>query len=328
MVVRCDECELPGPISLINCIRKQTDNCEVSNIVYVEILNEISDSKPTIMTALGKLYTTFILKKQQKWLLVVGDAKIFVLLHELKREYGSHLSWMLPFPGDWHILFNYQPALLKPYADAGLSKLAEVSGHHSETLTSLIQCKNFRRTHNFLVQLFTISKHGMFFSKTENEGLWNFLEGKEAMEEQSHDLLNFRKTGQQSFENFVMRSYIKSASTEAPVRRKRLCTFTIKPTQKRKIKQIEHERRLYQRYLKRSLAWVAEHGTADTDTESLFCPIQSKPRALVDKDGLPYKANKSATTIHIGQRYKIPQQSLMANQQDGFLKQSYWKECF
>ena len=49
----------------------------------------------------------------------------------------------------------------------------------------------------------------MFFSKTENEGLWNFLEGKKAMEEQSHDLLNFRKTGQQCFENFVMRSYIK-----------------------------------------------------------------------------------------------------------------------
>jgi len=79
---------------------------------------------------------------------------VFVLIQEIKSEYGSHLRWLLPFPGDWHILFNYQPALMKPYADAELSKLAEVSGHRSETLTSLLQCKNFGRTHNFLVQAF------------------------------------------------------------------------------------------------------------------------------------------------------------------------------
>ena len=42
---------------------------------------------------------------------------------------------------------------MKPYADAGLTKLAELSGHRSETLTSLV-CSHFRRTHNFLLQAF------------------------------------------------------------------------------------------------------------------------------------------------------------------------------
>ena len=41
---------------------------------------------------------------------------------------------------------------MKAYVDAGLTKLAEVTAYRSETLTSLVQCTNFRRTHNFLLQ--------------------------------------------------------------------------------------------------------------------------------------------------------------------------------
>ena len=43
---------------------------------------------------------------------------------------------------------------MKAYADAGLVQLASASGHRAETLTSLIQCSNFRRTHNFLLSNF------------------------------------------------------------------------------------------------------------------------------------------------------------------------------
>ncbi len=111
-----DECTLPGLPSLINCVAKQTSNCEVSNVVYVEVLSEVADAKPTLINVLGKLHKTFVVELGQKWLLVVGAAKVFVLLQQIKSEYGSHLSWLLPFPGDWHILFNYQPAFMKPYA--------------------------------------------------------------------------------------------------------------------------------------------------------------------------------------------------------------------
>ena len=45
---------------------------------------------------------------------------------------------------------------MKPYADAGLGSLAKVAGHRGETLTSLLQASNFRRTHEFLLQVFEV----------------------------------------------------------------------------------------------------------------------------------------------------------------------------
>ena len=76
------------------------------------------------------------------------------ILQEIKDEYWSHLQWLVPFPGDWHILFNYQKVLLKPYADAGISTLASAAGYRAETLTKLLNASNFKKTHDFLLQLF------------------------------------------------------------------------------------------------------------------------------------------------------------------------------
>ena len=72
----------------------------------------------------------------------------------IKEDYGDHFNWVLPFPGDWHTLYNYQKALMKAYADAGLAHFGKSSGHRSETLsTSLINSSNFKRTHYFLIQV-------------------------------------------------------------------------------------------------------------------------------------------------------------------------------
>lgn len=57
-----------------------------------------------------------------------------------------------PFPGDWHILYNYQKVLLKIYGEARLLQLARVAGHREETLTSLALAIHFKRTHHFLLQ--------------------------------------------------------------------------------------------------------------------------------------------------------------------------------
>ena len=143
---------LPGLQSLINCIRKQTSSTKESLVAYIEISSERADSKPTLINVLSKLYQTFVVQQGQKWLLVVGDAKTYDLLRSIRAEYGDHMKWLIPWPGDWHILLNYQKALMKAYAGADLTKLGEISQHRSETLTSLIQCSNFRRTHNFLLQ--------------------------------------------------------------------------------------------------------------------------------------------------------------------------------
>ena len=143
---------LPGIPSLLNLVQQLRDETEVSKVAFVDILSERADSKSTLIKVLGNLHRIFVKDLKQKWVIVVGDAKTYDLLYSLRIEYGNHLNWLLPFPGDWHILFNYQKVLMKAFSDAGLIELAKEAGHCAETLTGLIQCSNFRRTHNFLLQ--------------------------------------------------------------------------------------------------------------------------------------------------------------------------------
>jgi len=454
---------LPGLPSLLNCVRKQSTSCEVSNVVYVQISSERADSKPTLINILGQMHKIFIVGHRQKYLLVVGDGKTYDLLQDIRSEYGDHLTWCIPFPGDWHILLNYQKVLMKVYADAGFSKLGEVSQHRGETLTEfcfsdfhsfmdrlsqkqdtirfwyqfvstdilaylglfvglryrnwdlrtgsikqlaaifsafdrpvyqrlipthihdlltlpkpLLEhlqqgCFSVRLTpsewhgvaldeyhemkinkdaklavvhpsvhkmehlsnhlpfraaciNNLTEQLFpemkerttkfshrptskdikaetniqrmldAIAAHGMFHSECENEGLWNFLESKQANSEQTHDLLQFRHIGQAAFEDYVQSNLLNQPSTDAPIRRKRLCTFSTSQAEQRRVKQVEKEAKLSQRYLKRAMAWLAEHGSEGVDLETLLGPPSPLPRALIGANGLPYKGTKSTST--------------------------------
>ena len=74
------------------------------------------------------LYTEYIATTGAQHLVVVGDAKTYLRLKELKQQYGSELEWLLPFVEDWHILYNYQKALMKVYYEGGLKVLAMASG--------------------------------------------------------------------------------------------------------------------------------------------------------------------------------------------------------
>ena len=134
-------------------------------------------------------------------------------------------------------------------------------------------------------------------------GLWNFLEEKETTPEQAHDLLNFRAIGQKAYEQFVAKKILGLPSTSAPNRKKRLTTFTVTKVQKQKVKLVEKERRINQRYLKRQLAWISRQGTEGLDFTDLLGPISPLPRALIGSDGLPYKSTKSNTTEFLRKRY-------------------------
>ena len=54
---------------------------------------------------------------------------------------------MVPFPGDWHFLKNFQEVLFKIYFDAGLSDLAKASRYLPNSIGT-----NFKRTHRFLLE--------------------------------------------------------------------------------------------------------------------------------------------------------------------------------
>ena len=75
--------------------------------------------------------------------------KLYEILKSLTFEYGEKLSWLIPYPGDFHMLMNFQKALMKPYYDAGLSTLAQAAGY---PLPAIQSCSQFKRTHHFLLE--------------------------------------------------------------------------------------------------------------------------------------------------------------------------------
>ena len=143
---------------------------------YLDVLDENADSRDTIVEVVSRLYHEFKIGESRSHLVVVGDAKTYQHLQNIKIDYGEKLSWLLPFPGDFHILMNYQPVLMKVYFDAALRQIASMCGFKGETLTSLQKCSHFKNTHYFIMEVWEALYLEMFevFLK-EKEGSDNKL---------------------------------------------------------------------------------------------------------------------------------------------------------
>ncbi len=69
-----------------------------------------------MMSLIDDFHKEFIVENKKEFLIIEiieGDAKMYDV-------YGDDLSWLIPYPGDWHMLMNYQYPLMKAYFDAGL----------------------------------------------------------------------------------------------------------------------------------------------------------------------------------------------------------------
>jgi hypothetical protein len=71
----------------------------------VEQILSTADSKATVLKTLNILHKKFQIGIKLQYQVVVGDRKCYDHLIKLKSEYGGSLSWVLPYHGDWHILF-------------------------------------------------------------------------------------------------------------------------------------------------------------------------------------------------------------------------------
>ena len=154
----------------------QSSQPEKSEVVYLHALDAIADRKDTMILVLNDLHARFIKGKRMKHLLVEGDAKLYDVLQSLKFEYGVEYSWLIPMLGDWHLLKNYQIALVKPYFEAGLKELAQVSGY---PVAAIQTCGQFKRTHRFLLEAWEslyqvmIDKYFLFHENDECPDLYN-----------------------------------------------------------------------------------------------------------------------------------------------------------
>ena len=101
-------------MGLVDAAESQTSICQ-SNIYYMGLVDENADSDETMMLVTEKIMDELKTKDRNSHLIIVGDGKTYEHLKSIKRHYGSELDKLLVFPGDWHILKNYQEVLMKVY---------------------------------------------------------------------------------------------------------------------------------------------------------------------------------------------------------------------
>ena len=132
---------------------------EPSSVVYLSIVDMHADTIKAMSKVSSMLYNEYIEHTGVSSLIVAGDAKTYLRLKQLKSLYGSELQWLIPFIGDWHVLYNYQKVMMKVYYEAGLKNLAIASGHRAETLKSISAARelttfSFRHGKLFLENLY------------------------------------------------------------------------------------------------------------------------------------------------------------------------------
>ena len=97
-----------------------TSGTEKAKVVYLGVSDLPCDNIFTVKHVLEDLHQKFKIGEKLKHLIVVGDGKTYEYLCKLQLQYKDELTWMVPFPGDWHLLKNTQPVLFKIYFEVGL----------------------------------------------------------------------------------------------------------------------------------------------------------------------------------------------------------------
>ena len=122
-----------------------------------------------------------------------------------------------------------------------------------------------------------------------NRGLTNVFSGTTANAAQTHDLLNFRKIGENISMQFVKHRLLKVPSTSAPIRTQRLLTLAMKQKRKTRMTHKERESKQTVKCLRQSLAWCNRTGQSYNVTNEQYSIY---PRALYDGTGNPQRGTK------------------------------------
>ena len=187
-------------------ITRKAIHTEKSKIAYLEVVDAIADCKDTQLQLLQDLFSKFIHNQSREYLIVEGDQKLFEVLQSLKIEYGKELDWVIPIPGDWHMLLNYHTALMKPYFDAGLKSLATAAEY---PVAAIQACSQFKRTHNFLLEVWESLYRTMilmFLQDDEEPSLTELsdmiIANKSSSDDETLKMIMLKAQSLKSFEKF------------------------------------------------------------------------------------------------------------------------------
>ena len=161
--------------TFLDCDASHLHMDQPSRVHYLELVDENPHSDETMSLIAEDLLEKFD-NVQSGQVVLVGDGKTY---QHLMRQYGRALNKLLIFPGDWHTLQNFQSVLMKIYYKAGLMELAECSDYRGATLKSPGQCSNFKRTHQFILQVWEALYREMLHAYLlKNENMKIFYEVK------------------------------------------------------------------------------------------------------------------------------------------------------
>ena len=83
--------------------------------------------------------------------IVAGDEETFRFMYRLKQREKKKYSWLMVYPGDWHLLLHSAKAILKRYWGAGIEHVAkELSGDDKKAAEG----SNYRRAHHHLTVMY------------------------------------------------------------------------------------------------------------------------------------------------------------------------------
>ena len=63
---------------------------------------------------------------------VCGDQQTYSIILNLKTKFPDTFKWIIPMPGDWHLLKLAAESICDMLWDGGLRDLAKLCGHHKE----------------------------------------------------------------------------------------------------------------------------------------------------------------------------------------------------
>ena len=116
------------------------------------------------------------------------------------------------------------------------------------------------------------------------------MSGQVATPEQQIDLLGFWDMGHERFENHIKFYVLKDPSAVVPRRKVKILTFASSKKLKRKVKQLDREKKIVGKCLRRAFAWNAKFGSSSQNVGQQYIEL---PRAISDPTVTSTKVKKA-----------------------------------